>query len=83
MNNTSFAQEWVNKVGGTAKAVVSGKTNYEYINDGRNGEWYKEDRWRRWFGKGYDEAGCLNYPVPSEGVKWYIFRKGSAPQIDK
>jgi hypothetical protein len=60
VNNTSFAQEWVNKVGGTAKAVVSGKTNYEYINDGRNEEWYKEDRWRRWLGKGYDETGCLN-----------------------
>ncbi len=71
--NTSFAQEWVNKTGGSAKAVVNGLTTYNYINDGRGIIWDAQDWKRRHDGENFDINGCKNYPRPVKGVNWHMF----------
>ncbi|MEN8904769.1 MAG: DUF4347 domain-containing protein [Clostridiales bacterium] len=74
-NGTSFAQEWVDQTGGSAKAVVDGTTDYYDINKDRGWWWETKDRIRRNLGYGYDNTGCKNYPKASDGIKWNIFNK--------
>ncbi|MCX8131620.1 MAG: RHS repeat-associated core domain-containing protein, partial [Clostridia bacterium] len=74
--NKSFAQYWVNWVGGTASAVVDGKTNYNLINDGYGLLWKFKDYLRRKKGINFDKNGSLNYPVANPGVKWRTFYSG-------
>lgn len=94
-NNTSFAQEWVNKVGGVEEAIAGGRTDYEDINEdsGILGKikyktvWRGEDLLRRHIQhEEFDANGCLNYPIKSsdsfEGgyPDWYKYVKGQKPE---
>ena len=71
---TSFAQEWVNKTGGHATAVVNGLTDYTNIHvwPGKN-ILNKFNNWYARRGIGYLETGSRNYPVASNGVEWNTF----------
>ena len=72
---TSFAQEWVNKTGGYATAVVGGKTNYQNINI-----WQNKIFLERLFGRisrlrtGYSQSGSRNLPnVGMSPAYWHTF----------
>ncbi|MFT8349323.1 hypothetical protein [Clostridium saccharoperbutylacetonicum] len=74
-NGTSFANEWVKKIGGEVEAICdptpvpvdendhSGQTSYEHINDGKGWLWNREDQIKRKIGINFDEDGCNNYPT--------------------
>ncbi|MCP4366956.1 MAG: RHS repeat-associated core domain-containing protein [Deltaproteobacteria bacterium] len=67
----SFAQKWVNQVGGETQAA-DGRTDYKYMNEGQN-VW---DRFNRniYPGYGYNTEGAYYYPEPTaEGVHWEHF----------
>ena len=79
----SFAQMWVDKTGGSARAVANGKTNYEDINS--YGFWgdlgstigrifgYSDEKQEAKASRaeyGYSQTGSLNYPTVSSGGKW-------------
>lgn len=76
-SGTSFAQEWANLTGGTARAVVDGTTYYKNINT--MPIWNatglldkliaKESRDKN----GFSLTGSVNAPVASKGVKWKDF----------
>jgi WXG100 family type VII secretion target len=86
-NNTSFAQEWVNKTGGTEEAVAWGRTEYSDINP-IIPTWRAEDWVRRnILHKDFDKDGCVNYPVESKKetefhtyAKWYKYTKSHSPE---
>jgi RHS repeat-associated protein len=80
-DGTSFAQEWADATGGQVIGLASGKTDYEYINSGRDAQWYKDDRVRRYLGYGFDTSGSLNYPVMSKknSGTWYIYTPDQSP----
>ena len=74
-NNTSFAQEWVKKVGGEAEAICDptpdtdgGQTFYKYINNNRGAIWKGADWFRRHIGVNFDKEGCANYPVSCDNA---------------
>jgi hypothetical protein len=75
---TGFAQAWVNQVGGQARAVVNGKTDYQYINKGRGLMWNSTDKLNRSIGINFDTTGSKNFPVissASSGAYWGSFYK--------
>ena len=74
-NKTSFAQEWVNKTGGYATAVVEGKTSYININN-----WNNKTLLDRVFNgisrlkTGYNQSGSRNLPdVGKAPAYWHTF----------
>jgi RHS repeat-associated protein len=68
--DNSFAQIWVNQVGGTTWGVV-GLTTYEYINQGNRP---LEMKARHKFG-GFYWGGSLNYPIAGKDANFMTFRK--------
>jgi RHS repeat-associated protein len=77
---TSFAQEWVDKIGGTAKGVKDGTTTYKHIHEGRSFSGTIHNWFERHGGVNYDESGSVNYPKASNGVEWYKYEKNSLPK---
>lgn len=87
-NGVSFAQEWVNITGGSAKAatgkgVINGRTDYTKIFPSPFpgldtimsllGDRGKTERQKARDVYGYSTSGCKNYPTVNDGGKWKTF----------
>lgn len=73
----SFAQEWVNKTNGVARAVVDGQTSYKYINvAGINLlDWLDKFAARESRNShGFSYSGSVNYPIAALGIIWNDFQ---------
>ena len=72
-NGSSFAQSWVNKVGGTTWAIYE-KSDYANINN--LGNWKTIIKPER-AATGYRQIGSDYYPVPStkRGAYWRVFTR--------